>query len=164
MKIFGWICHDLTFPPWNFFLLGHTWRFHKFWEQFSYFSAFLFSLVNEPQLEKQLLVSSSNGRAGNSLDLPTSLGNLWKILWIYKPALAVPWKLQALEGGRSKVILEWRMLSLGSRAGAWAGWISLLGNSGAANSIPTIPFYILNHSKNPLRAGWGNVCGFVVKL
>lgn len=75
----------LGISPHGMFLLGHSWRFQMFWERFCGFFHFLFSCLKE--LEKQLLVPSLNGRAGNSLDLQTSLG-----------------KLQELEGGRSKVI------------------------------------------------------------
>lgn len=96
----------LGISPHGMFLLGHSWRFQMFWERFCGFFHFLFSCLKE--LEKQLLVPSLNGRAGNSLDLQTSLG-----------------KLQELEGGRSKVIQESRELSLRSQTGAGGGWIPI---------------------------------------
>lgn len=76
---------DLSYfdiSPWDF-LLGHSWRFQVFWEQFSCFST-LYSLVSrnlscKSSSLQNVGVSGSNGSGGNSLQVQNSLGCAFEI-------------------------------------------------------------------------------------
>lgn len=71
----GWICHILTFPPWDF-LLGHSWSFQNQFSRFSTFYSLVLKMLRWKSSSLQNVGGSSwNGIRGNSLDVQKSLGN-----------------------------------------------------------------------------------------